>query len=164
MLRLFWLLLRKTEKAYEELCSDWEGRLNRSRSRQRLLYYTSYSGENEYPIYLRKPSLDAELHPNVWRWLFQYWQLCGESNKPFAYSGYASRRIYTVYVKREVRKLMSIRRYIWSVVWAKTIPTSLREERPADSFGISHRHKLGTSQSEDVLVWRERPYLLYLYQ
>jgi len=140
-------------------------------------YYTSYSGENEYPIYLRKPSLDAEpqvlLDANRMSEGHDYFSIgsyaVSSNNKLLAYSeDTLSRRIYTVYVKslESEEKLDDVLEGTsGSVVWANDNTHLFYVKKdPQTLLGYQvYRHKLGTSQSEDVLVYEESDPTFYTY-
>ena len=138
------------ESLYEELVS----RIEKDDSTVPVLdngywYYTSYSGENEYPIYLRKPSLDAEpqvlLDANRMSEGHDYFSIgtyaVSSDNKLLAYSeDTLSRRIYTIYVKslENDEKLDDVLEGTsGSVVWANDNTSILCEERSANALGIS---------------------------
>ena len=140
-------------------------------------YYTRYSGENEYPVYLRKPSLDAEpqvlLDANVMSEGHDYFSIgsyaVSSNNMLMAYSeDTLSRRIYTVYVKNleSDEKLNDVLegtsgRAVWAndnehLFYVKKDPQTL--------LGYQvYRHKLGTSQESDVLVYEESDPTFYTY-
>ncbi len=171
--------LKKNRKAlYEELVS----RIEKDDSTVPVLdngywYYTSYSGENEYPIYLRKPSLDAEpqvlLDANRMSEGHDYFSIgsyaVSSNNKLLAYSeDTLSRRIYTVYVKslESEEKLDDVLEGTsGSVVWANDNTHLFYVKKdPQTLLGYQvYRHKLGTSQSEDVLVYEESDPTFYTY-
>jgi len=171
--------LKKNRAAlYEELVS----RIEKDDSTVPVLdngywYYTSYSGENEYPIYLRKPSLDAEpqvlLDANRMSEGHDYFSIgsyaVSSNNKLLAYSeDTLSRRIYTVYVKslESEEKLDDVLEGTsGSVVWANDNTHLFYVKKdPQTLLGYQvYRHKLGTSQSEDVLVYEESDPTFYTY-
>ena len=171
-------LKKNREALYEELVS----RIEKDDSTVPVLdngywYYTSYSGENEYPIYLRKPSLDAEpqvlLDANRMSEGHDYFSIgsyaVSSNNKLLAYSeDTLSRRIYTVYVKslESEEKLDDILEGTsGSVVWANDNTHLFYVKKdPQTLLGYQvYRHKLGTSQSEDVLVYEESDPTFYTY-
>ncbi|PTU03951.1 oligopeptidase B, partial [Pseudomonas sp. HMWF031] len=171
-------LKKNREALYEELVS----RIEKDDSTVPVLdngywYYTSYSGENEYPIYLRKPSLDAEpqvlLDANRMSEGHDYFSIgsyaVSSNNKLLAYSeDTLSRRIYTVYVKslESEEKLDDVLEGTsGSVVWANDNTHLFYVKKdPQTLLGYQvYRHKLGTSQSEDVLVYEESDPTFYTY-
>jgi len=158
------------ETLYEELVS----RIEKDDSTVPVLdngfwYYTSYSGENEYPVYLRKPSLDAEpqvlLDANVMSKGHDYFSIgsyaISENNALMAYSvDTLSRRIYTIYVKniKSDEKLGDVLEGTsGSVVWANNNTHLFYIKKdPQTLLGYQvYRHELGSSQSDDVLVYEE---------
>lgn len=171
--------LKETREAlYEELVS----RIEKDDSTVPVFdngywYYTRYSGENEYPVYLRKPSLDAEpqvlLDANVMSEGHDYFSIgsyaVSSNNMLMAYSeDTLSRRIYTVYVKNleSDEKLNDVLegtsgRAVWAndnehLFYVKKDPQTL--------LGYQvYRHKLGTSQENDVLVYEESDPTFYTY-
>jgi|TARA_Y100000296_G_scaffold87317_1_gene132060 oligopeptidase B len=171
--------LKETREAlYEELVS----RIEKDDSTVPVFdngywYYTRYSGENEYPVYLRKPSLDAEpqvlLDANVMSEGHDYFSIgsyaVSSNNMLMAYSeDTLSRRIYTVYVKNleSDEKLNDVLegtsgRAVWAndnehLFYVKKDPQTL--------LGYQvYRHKLGTSQESDVLVYEESNPTFYTY-
>ena len=140
-------------------------------------YYTRYSGENEYPVYLRKPSLDAEpqvlLDANVMSEGHDYFSIgsyaVSSNNTLMAYSeDTLSRRIYTVYVKNldNGEKLDDVLEGTsGSAVWANDNEHLFYVKKdPQTLLGYQvYRHKLGTSQEDDVLVYEESDPTFYTY-
>ncbi|WP_394223231.1 S9 family peptidase [Alteromonas gracilis] len=140
-------------------------------------YYTSYSGENEYPIYLRKPALDAEpqvlLDANLMSEGHDYFSIgsyaVSSDNTLLAYSeDTLSRRIYTIYVKNleNEEKLGDVLEGTSGrVVWANDNTHLFYVKKdPQTLLGYQvYRHKLGTSQSDDVLVYEESDPTFYTY-
>ena len=166
------------ESLYEELVS----RIEKDDSTVPVLdngywYYTSYSGENEYPIYLRKPSLDAEpqvlLDANRMSEGHDYFSIgtyaVSSDNKLLAYSeDTLSRRIYTIYVKslENDEKLDDLLEGTsGSVVWANDNTHLFYVKKDLQTLlGYQvYRHKLGTSQDDDVLIYEESDPTFYTY-
>ena len=140
-------------------------------------YYTRYSGENEYPIYLRKPTLEAEpsvlLDANIMSEGHDYFSIgsyaISSDNKLLAYSeDTLSRRIYTIFVKElesgdklnDVLEGTSGR-----VVWANDNTHLFYVQKdPQTLLGYQvYRHKLGTAQSDDTLIYEESDPTFYTY-
>ena len=140
-------------------------------------YYTRYSGENEYPIYLRKPTLEAEpsvlLDANIMSEGHDYFSIgsyaISSDNKLLAYSeDTLSRRIYTIFVKdlesgdklNDVLEGTSGR-----VVWANDNTHLFYVKKdPQTLLGYQvYRHKLGTAQSDDTLIYEESDPTFYTY-
>ena len=171
--------LKETREAlYEELVS----RIEKDDSTVPVFdngywYYTRYSGENEYPVYLRKPTLDAEpqvlLDANVMSEGHNYFSIgsysVSSSNTLMAYSeDTLSRRIYTVYVKNldSGEKLNDVLEGTsGSAVWANDNEHLFYVKKdPQTLLGYQvYRHKLGTSQKDDVLVYEESDPTFYTY-
>ena len=166
------------ESLYEELVS----RIEKDDSTVPVLdngywYYTSYSGENEYPIYLRKPSLDAEpqvlLDANRMSEGHDYFSIgtyaVSSDNNLLAYSeDTLSRRIYTIYVKslENDEKLDDVLEGTsGSVVWANDNTHLFYVKKDLQTLlGYQvYRHKLGTSQDDDVLIYEESDPTFYTY-
>ncbi len=140
-------------------------------------YYSVYSGENEYPAYLRKKTLDAEpetlLDANVMSQGHDYFSIgsyaVSPSNDLLAYSeDTLSRRIYTIYVKNLANgeKLDDVLADTsGSIVWANdNLHLFYVKKDPQTLLGYQvYRHKLGTSQEEDVLVYEESDPTFYTY-
>ena len=140
-------------------------------------YYTRYSGENEYPVYLRKLSLDAEpqvlLDANLMSEGHDYFSIgsyaVSSNNTLMAYSeDTLSRRIYTVYVKNleSGEKLNDVLEGTsGSAVWANDNEHLFYVKKdPQTLLGYQvYRHKLGTSQEDDVLVYEESDPTFYTY-
>ena len=166
------------ESLYEELVS----RIEKDDSTVPVLdngywYYTSYSGENEYPIYLRKPSLDAEpqvlLDANRMSKGHDYFSIgtyaVSSDNKLLAYSeDTLSRRIYTIYVKslENDEKLDDVLEGTsGSVVWANDNTHLFYVKKDLQTLlGYQvYRHELGTSQDDDVLIYEESDPTFYTY-
>lgn len=158
------------EALYEELVS----RIEKDDSTVPVLdngywYYTSYSGENEYPVYLRKPTLDANplvlLDANVMSKEHDYFSIgsyaVSENNALMAYSeDTLSRRIYTIYVKDIKRDVMLndvLEGTSGNVVWANDNTHLFYVKKdPQTLLGYQvFRHELGTPQNDDVLVYEE---------
>ncbi len=171
--------LKETREAlYEELVS----RIEKDDSTVPVFdngywYYTRYSGENEYPVYLRKPTLDAEpqvlLDANVMSEGHDYFSIgsysVSSNNMLMAYSeDTLSRRIYTVYVKNldSGEKLNDVLEGTsGSAVWANDNEHLFYVKKdPQTLLGYQvYRHKLGTSQKDDVLVYEESDPTFYTY-
>lgn len=171
--------LKETREAlYEELVS----RIEKDDSTVPVFdngywYYTRYSGENEYPVYLRKPALDAEpqvlLDANVMSEGHNYFSIgsysVSSNNTLMAYSeDTLSRRIYTVYVKNldSGEKLNDVLEGTsGSAVWANDNEHLFYVKKdPQTLLGYQvYRHKLGTSQKDDVLVYEESDPTFYTY-
>lgn len=140
-------------------------------------YYTRYSGDNEYPVYLRKPSLDAEpqvlLDANVMSEGHDYFSIgsysVSSNNTLMAYSeDTLSRRIYTVYVKNleSGEKLNDVLEGTsGSAIWANDNEHLFYVKKdPQTLLGYQvYRHKLGTSQEDDVLIYEESDPTFYTY-
>ena len=171
--------LKETREAlYEELVS----RIEKDDSTVPVFdngywYYTRYSGENEYPVYLRKPTLDADpqvlLDANVMSEGHDYFSIgsysVSSNNTLMAYSeDTLSRRIYTVYVKNleSEEKLNDVLEGTsGSAVWANDNEHLFYVKKdPQTLLGYQvYRHKLGTSQEDDVLVYEESDPTFYTY-
>ena len=166
------------EKLYEELVS----RIEKDDSTVPAFYngywyYTSYSGENEYPIYLRKSTLDSDpevlLDANVMSEGHDYFSIgdysVSENNELLAYSqDTLSRRIYTAYVKnlKTGEKLDDVLEGIsGTILWANDNTHLFYVKKdPQTLLGYQvYRHKLGTPQTDDVLVYEETDETFYTF-
>lgn len=140
-------------------------------------YYTSFSGENEYPIYLRKQELDGEpevlLDANVMSEGHEYFSIgdyeVSSNNELIAYSvDTLSRRIYTISVKNLGNGEMLpdvLEGTSGQVVWANDNQHLFYVKKdPQTLLGYQVlRHKLGTQQSEDVLMYEETDPTFYTF-
>jgi oligopeptidase B len=140
-------------------------------------YYTSYSGENEYPIYLRKQQLDSEpevlLDANVMSEGHDYFSIgdyeVSSNNNLIAYSvDTLSRRIYTINVKKlsDGERLPDVLEGTsGQIVWANdNLHLFYVKKDPQTLLGYQvYRHKLGTQQSEDVLMYEETDPTFYTF-
>lgn len=140
-------------------------------------YYTSFSGENEYPIYLRKQELDGEpevlLDANVMSEGHEYFSIgdyeVSSNNELIAYSvDTLSRRIYTISVKNLSSGEMLpdvLEGTSGQVVWANDNQHLFYVKKdPQTLLGYQVlRHKLGTQQSEDVLMYEETDPTFYTF-
>jgi oligopeptidase B len=140
-------------------------------------YFTEYSGENEYPIYLRKPSMDAEeqvlLNMNVMAEGHDYYNIGDYSvstdNNLLAYSeDTLSRRVYTILVKNlATGELLSdqLTGTSGAVEWAndnKHLFYVKKDLQTLLGFQV-YRHVLGTPQEDDTLVFEETDPTFYTY-
>ena len=140
-------------------------------------YYTSFSGENEYPIYLRKPSLDAQpevlLNANVMSEGHEYFSIgdyeVSTNNNLIAYSvDTLSRRIYTINIKNlKTGEMLAdeLEGTSGQVVWANDNQHLFYVKKdPQTLLGYQvYRHKLGSQQSEDVLMYEETDPTFYTF-
>ena len=166
------------EKLYDELVA----RVEKDDSTVPVLsngywYYTSYSGENEYPIYLRKPKQDAEpeilLDANIMAEGHDYFSIgdyqVSENNTLMAYSqDTLSRRIYTIFVKKlETGEVLSdvLEGTSGQVEWANDNTHLFYVKKdPQTLLGYQvYRHKLGTAQADDTLIYEETDPTFYTF-
>lgn len=141
-------------------------------------YYTRYEEGQEYPIYCRKKGTmeDVEeilLNVNEMAKGHDYYQVGGldvsEDNRLVAYSvDTVSRRRYTIYVKDQATgKLIEepIVNTTGGITWANDNKTFFYTRM--DSVTLLPRwivkHKLGTSPSQDVVVYEEKDDTFYTY-
>ena len=132
-------------------------------------YHTEYEGEKEYPVYLRKPEKDGEekvlLDVNELAEGHDYYSVgqlsVSTNNNLLAYSeDTVSRRVYTILVKNlETGALLEDRLEDTSgeVQWANdnTHLYYIKKDLQTLLGYQVYRHKLGTDQSEDVLIFEE---------
>ena len=140
-------------------------------------YFTEYSGENEYPIYLRKPSMDAEeevlLNMNVMAEGHDYYNIgdysVSSDNNLLAYSeDTLSRRVYTIFVKNlATGELLSdeLTGTSGAVEWANDNRHLFYVKKDLQTLlGFQvYRHVLGTPQADDTLVFEETDPTFYTY-
>ena len=168
--------LKPTEDHQKQLFEEMTGRIKKDDNSVPYLfngyyYYTRYEGDKEYPFYCRKKGSleDTEeimLNVNELAKDKSFYNVAGLSvnhqNNVVAFGeDTLSRRIYTIKFKNiTTNKLLSDKiegvsaHAAWSadgnfVFYTKKDPTTLR---PNQIF----RHKIGTSQSEDVLIYEEK--------
>lgn len=132
-------------------------------------YHLEYEGEKEYPIFLRKPDGEGEesvlLDVNALAEGHDYYRVgqlsVSSNNKLLAYSeDTVSRRVYTILVKNlETGELLEDRLEDTSgeVQWANdnTHLYYIKKDLQTLLGYQVYRHKLGTDQSEDVLIFEE---------
>lgn len=166
------------ERLYEELVS----RIQKDDSTVPVLdngywYYTQYSGDNEYPIFIRKPTLESQdevlLDVNKLAEGHDYYSVgtvaVSSNNQLMAYSeDTVSRRIYTIKVRNiATGELLEDRLTDTSgaVVWANDNEHLFYVKKdPQTLLGFQvYRHKLGTSQNEDTLMYQEDDETFYTH-
>ncbi|NVK57072.1 MAG: S9 family peptidase [Alteromonadaceae bacterium] len=132
-------------------------------------YVTHYKGDGEYPIYVRKPSLDGEeavlLDGNKMAEGESYFNIgsyaASPDNKLLAYTvDTVSRRLYTLHVKNiETGEMLddTLTDTNGQVYWAKDNTTLYYIKRDKQTLLGSqvYRHTLGTDQAEDELVYEQ---------
>ncbi|MEC9274076.1 MAG: S9 family peptidase [Candidatus Neomarinimicrobiota bacterium] len=174
--------LKHTEKLQKKLYSEIVGRIKKDDSSVPYFdngywYYTRYEKGQEYPIYCRKKeSLEnmEELLIDVNQWAegHDYFSLrslsVSPNNKLLAFSvDTLSRRIYTIKVKNlETGELLGdeINGTEGPVAWANdnlTFFYTLKNKTTLLSENIA-RHKLGTPQSTDAIVFKENDDSFYI--
>jgi len=138
-------------------------------------YYREYSGDNEYPVHLRKLTLDGAdevlLNLNELAKGHDYFNVgdydVSENNKLLAYSqDTVSRRMYTILVKDLTTGTLLndvLEETSGSVVWANDNKHFFYVKKdPQTLLGYQvYRHELGKSQSDDVLVYEETDATFY---
>ncbi len=164
------------EKLYQELVS----RIEKDDSTVPVFsngywYSTLYSGDNEYPIYIRKKTLDGEqevlLNANTMAEGHDYYNI-GEyavsaNNSLLAYAeDTVSRRMYTIYIKN--LKTGELHQDVLEgtsgqVVWANDNQHIFYVNKDPQTLLAYQvlRHKLGTAQADDVLVYEEKDPTFY---
>jgi len=166
------------ESLYEELVS----RVPKDDSTVPVLdngywYYTQYSGDNEYPIFIRKPTLDAEdetlLDVNELAKGHDYFSVgtvaVSRNNAILAYSeDTVSRRLYTIKLRNiDTGEYYSdtISETSGGIVWANDNTHFFYVKKdPQTLLGYQvYRHKIGTTQADDVLVYEEDDDTFYTY-
>ena len=133
-------------------------------------YYTRYSGDAEYPVYARKKdTLEADeevlLDGNIMAKDHDYFAIgsyaVSTNNQVLAYStDTLSRRIYTIefkYLYNDTPISDRLEQTSGQVIWAndnKTVYYIKKNLQTLLGYQV-YRHKLGTPQSEDELVYEE---------
>ena len=174
--------LKHTEKLQKKLYSEIVGRIKKNDSsvpyyENGYWYYTRYEKGKEYPFYCRKKdSLENKeellIDVNQWAEGHDYFSLrnlsVSPNNKLLAFSiDTLSRRIYTVKIKNlETGVLLTdeIHGTQGPVAWANDNSTffyTLKNKITLLSEDIA-RHSLGTSQSEDDIVFTEKDDSFYI--
>ena len=133
-------------------------------------YYSRYEEGREYPIHARKKgSLESDeevmLDVNKLAEGYEFYQVAGRSvspdNKILAYAeDTLSRRIYTIkFLNLETGEYFTdvLTNTTGSAVWANDNQTIFytSKDDALRSYKI-FRHKLGTDQSDDELIWHEK--------
>ncbi|NDV91942.1 prolyl oligopeptidase family serine peptidase [Alteromonas sp. 345S023] len=171
-------LSESRERLYEELVS----RIQKDDSTVPVLdngywYYTQYSGDNEYPIFIRKPTLESEdevlLDVNKLADGHDYFSVgsvaVSSNNQLMAYSeDTVSRRMYTIKVRNIATGELYEDRLIdtsGAVVWANDNEHLFYVKKdPQTLLGFQvYRHKLGTEQAQDALMYQEDDETFYTH-
>ena len=171
-----------TEDFQSKLYDEIVGRIKKDDSsvpvmRRGYWYQAKYDGENEYPVHLRwkdgEESQEVLFDVNEMAAEHEYFNLgtysIAENNNLVVFStDTVSRRLYTIQFKDLATGNIlddKLENTAGSAIWAsdnehvfyikKDLQTLLGQE--------VYRHKLGTSQDEDVLVYREDDESYYTY-
>ncbi|MBA5628290.1 S9 family peptidase [Moheibacter lacus] len=167
-------MLKDTEKFQKDLFEEIKGRIKEDDSSvpykyNGYWYVTRFEKGGEYPIHTRKKeSLDAKeeilFDVNEMAKPFSYYNLNGlnvsENNQLVAFGqDTLSRRIYTIQIKDlKTGKILSdkLENTTGGSVWATDNQTLFytRKDATLRSYQI-WKHKLGTPQSEDQLIFEE---------
>ena len=168
-------IMKGTENLQQKLFDEMVGRIKKDDSSvpykaEGWYYYTRFEGDKEYPIYCRKKeTLEAPeeimLDVNQLAKDYSYYQVGGISISPdkkmIAFGvDTQSRRIYTIHFKNlETGEILEevINNTTGSATWAadnKTLFYSRKNETTLRSERIL-KHKLGTSDSQDIEVFYE---------
>ncbi|PCI31746.1 MAG: oligopeptidase B [Alphaproteobacteria bacterium] len=172
-----------TEDFQAALFKEMTGRIEKDESsvpyQQRgYWYYRSFAGDQEYPIYARrKGTMEADeeifLDANKLAEGHEFFSLGGykmsTNNKILAYSSDAlSRRLYNIEFKDLATGKMLADKLVGTsgqVIWANDNTTVFYIRKNVETLlGYKvYRHKLGTSQDDDVLVYEETDKTFYTY-
>ncbi|MEE4246737.1 MAG: S9 family peptidase [Kangiellaceae bacterium] len=168
-------MLAHTEDLQNKLFNELNGRIKKDDTtvplkRRGYLYYRRYEGEQEYPIYARKPATanaqeQVLLNGNTMAEPYDYFAIGSYSvstnNNLLAYStDTVSRRLYTIQIKDLTTGQLYPEKLVdtsGSMVWANDNQTLfyIKKDRQTLLGYQVFRHKLGTSQTDDVLVYQE---------
>ncbi|MCO7226382.1 S9 family peptidase [Pleionea sp. CnH1-48] len=174
-------VMAHTEQFQKELYDELIGRLKKDDSSVPALengywYSTRYEGDKEYPVFVRnkdksKQKEEIILDENVLAEGHDYFALSdievSPDNKLLAYStDTLSRRIYTVEFKNlETGEMLAdkLTGTDGGIVWANDNQTVFYIKKdPQTLLGYQvYRHKLGTDQKDDVLVYEEKDTSFY---
>ena len=175
-------ILEHTEEFQDKLFHEITGRIKKDNStypikRNGYWYYSSYSGDQEYPIYYRKKgSLDAKeavlLDGNILAKGHEYFgfgrMAVSPKNNLLAYAvDLVSRRQYDIVIKDlTTGKLLkdTLKNTSGNVVWANDNKTFFYIKKdPQTLLGNRvYRHVIGTEQKDDVLVYEEKDSTFYI--
>ncbi|WIO75096.1 S9 family peptidase [Porticoccaceae bacterium LTM1] len=175
-------MLEHTQPLQQKLLDEMVSRIDKDDSSVPYLkngywYASEFSGENDYPIYIRRQgSLDAErevlLDLNELAAPHDYFSMGSMSvstnSQILAYSSDTlSRRIYDIQFKNlETGELYDdkLTGTSGSMIWANDNETVFYIKKdPQTLLGFQvYRHKLGTPQTDDVLVYEEKNKELYI--
>lgn len=175
--------LAHTEDLQQRLFEEIKGRIVKDDNsvpvkRGSYFYSSQMRGENEYPIYVRAKDFagknqEVMLDVNALAKDHNYFSVSGITVSPneklLAYGeDTLSRRIYTIKVKDlETGQYLpdTITGASGSVVWTKNNQAFYYVHKdPKTLLGYQvFRHKLGTAQSEDELIYEEKDKTFYTY-
>jgi len=175
-------MLAHTKTMQEQLYNEITGRLEKNDDsvpykKGNYWYYSRYEAGKEYPIYSRKKdSLDAKeqvtVDVNVLAGDSEFFVISGLSYSPdeklLSYAeDTLSRGIYTLKIKNlQSGEMLSdkIEEANSGTVWAADNQTLFYIKKDLQTLlgNKVYRHKLGTAQSEDILVYEEQDTALYL--
>lgn len=173
--------MKHTEAFQEKLFDEMTGRLKKDDSsvpyqKNGYWYYSNFSGDQEYPVYARRAgSMDDEeqviLDANKLAEGHEFFSLGGMAvSSDTTLLGYAtdvlSRRLYKIEFKNlgTGEKLADILvDTTGTIVWAndnKTVFYIRKDPQTLLGYQV-FRHKLGTDQADDVLVYEEKDTTFY---
>ncbi len=176
-------ILSHTKSMQNQLFNEIIGRIEKNDSsvpykdNNEYWYYTRYEKGKEYPIYARKKlslasNEEITLDVNLLAEGKDYYSAAGLKFSPnakiLAYGeDTVSRRIYTIKFKDlDKGKMLSdiLLHANPGVVWANDNQTLFYVKKDLQTLlgNKVYRHKLGTSQEEDVLVYEEKNNALYI--
>lgn len=176
-------VMAHTEGFQKELFEEIKGRIKQDDSSvpyklNGYLYYTRYESGKDYPYYCRKKGDEngsEEIMLNVPEMAegFAYYQVAGReistNNNILAFAvDTVSRREYTVYFKDlSTGKMLSDKLDLVNggITWAndnQTVFYAVQDTVTLRSYRI-YKHKMGTAQSSDVLVYEEKDEMFGAY-
>ncbi|MCF8474627.1 MAG: S9 family peptidase [Emcibacter sp.] len=174
-------IMAHTEKLQDTLFEELKGRVKKDDSsvpykKAGYWYQSTFSGDQEYPIFIRRkgdltPPEEIILNTNELAQGKEFFSIGGMSvstnNNILAYStDFLSRRLYTI----EFKDLTTGKNYLdklenaeADMVWAndnKTVFYIKKDIQTLLGYQV-YRHKLGSDQKDDVLVYEEKDNTFY---
>ena len=174
-------MLAHTESFQDKLFEELKSRIKKDNSsyptkRRGFWYHSSFSGDAEYPVYLRKKDgsnkEETYLDANILAKGHEFFSLGGMSvshdNNRLAYAtDLLSRRVYTIEIK-DIKSGELLKDKLegttGNMIWANDNQTIFYIKKDMQTLlgNKVYRHKLGTDQKDDVLVYEEKDPTFYM--